>query len=70
MPYISEHLGAGGRVANHLSSALTSKAPVAYASLDDAKGTGQAIINLLGDEVREKLPRPTKAEFTCSYAPL
>jgi hypothetical protein len=67
-------MGASGRTALERSGGSPQKAPVAYASLDDAKGTGQAIVNtyLAVVNYAEKLAPTDEGEnlLSCVYAPV
>ncbi len=68
------HGGTSGEPLWSTAAAHIKKAPVAYASLDDAKGTGQAIVNtyLAVVDYAEKLAPTDEGEnlLSCAYAPV
>jgi hypothetical protein len=77
VPYISEHLDAWRdkwRTALDSSGGSHQKAPVPYAALDDAGGSGQAIVNthLAVVNYAEKLAPTDEGEnlLSCIYAPV
>lgn len=77
VPYISEHLDAWRdkwRTALDASGGSHQKAPMSYAALDDAGGTGQAIVNthLAVVNYAEKLAPSDEGEnlLSCIYAPV